>query len=60
MNKDCVFYHGKNCSALKEANCEKCRFFKTPEQHADSRKRAQRRLESLPEEKQFYIKTKYN
>lgn len=60
MNDKCVFNHGKDCAALKEVNREKCRFFKTPEQHAESRKRARQRINSLPDLQQEYIKTKYH
>lgn len=58
MNK-CVFYNGKTCRALKEKKCEGCRFFKTTTQHMESQERARQRVDSLPIEKQLYIKEKY-
>ena len=56
---DCAFEHGKNCAALTKKCCEGCRFRKTKEEVEKCRKKAQKRIASLPEDEQTYIKLKY-
>lgn len=55
----CAFDKGeKICGALREKECEKCSFYKTPEELAAGRERAEKRLISLSEDKRnYYIAT---
>ena len=60
---NCVFekrgYDFALCSALKEKNCEGCRFRKTPEELEAGRKKAEARIKTLPLKVQVHIKEKY-
>lgn len=55
----CVFDHGIKCVALTEKCCEDCRFRKTKKEVEESRKKVKKRINSLPEEQQRYIREKY-
>lgn len=55
----CVFDHGIKCVALTEKRCEDCRFRKTKKEAEAGRKKAKKRINSLPEEHQKYIREKY-
>ena len=55
----CAFEHGNKCIALTGKCCEGCRFRKTKRQIEEGRRKAKRRINSLPQEMQIYIKTKY-
>ena len=55
----CVFQFGRSCHALNQKNCENCRFYKTTQQHINSRARAQERIHQLPENHQEYIRQTY-
>lgn len=55
----CVFEHGTKCVALTTKCCEDCRFRKTKKEAEEGRKKAKRRINSLPEETQAYIRNKY-
>ena len=56
---DCVFDFGYKCVALTCKKCEGCCFRKTQEQLEAGRKRAKKRINSLPAEIQAYIRDKY-
>ena len=56
---DCVFEHGSKCVALTQKCCEGCRFRKTQKEVDERRKRTKKRINSLPEETQAYIRNKY-
>lgn len=57
---NCAFDRGEGmCSALKEKSCERCRFFKTEKQVADSREKAKKRIQSLPVETKRHIYDTY-
>lgn len=59
VRSDCFAAKDGRCIALVSARCSRCVFFKTVEQaEADSRS-AQRRIHSLPREKQVYIADTY-
>lgn len=55
----CVFEHGTKCVALTSKRCEGCHFRKTEKEAEEGRKKAKRRINSLPEEMQNYIRDKY-
>ena len=57
--KDCAFYNGDKCSALTEKMCKGCKFFKTKEELIEGRQKADKRIKSLPQTSQSYIKRKY-
>lgn len=56
----CVFDHGIKCVALTEKRCEGCRFKKTQKEVEAGRKKAKRRINSLPEEQQKFIRETYH
>ena len=55
---NCAFEHGSKCKALTTKCCEGCRFRKTKKEVEERRKRVKRRINSLPEELQAYIRNK--
>jgi hypothetical protein len=56
----CFANHNGKCVCLTDGVCGRpCRFLKTEEELAAHRKRAVRRLKSLPEDQQLYIRKKY-
>jgi hypothetical protein len=60
MMSECAFDEGKRkCHALTEKNCVCCRFRKTAEEVDEGRKKARKRIASLPDEQQDHIKKKY-
>lgn len=56
---NCVFDFGRKCVALTEKKCKDCRFRKTQKELKEGRKKAKKRIASLPEEQQTYIREKY-
>lgn len=60
MKIKCAFdmEEGK-CAVLTEKSCEKCSFFKSKERLEEGRKKAEKRMKSLPKEQQAYIYDKY-
>lgn len=56
----CAFDRGTLCTALSEKKCHKCSFRKTTEELDEGREKAEDRIASLPEDKQEYIRFKYN
>lgn len=56
----CAFdLYPAKCSALTSKVCENCPFRKSSEELAAGRKKARRRLHSLPEETKTWIVDKY-
>lgn len=55
----CAFDFGYKCVALTHKNCVGCHFRKTKKEVEESRKKVERRIDSLPEEQQQYIREKY-
>jgi hypothetical protein len=47
------------CSALNVKNCKGCRFFKSKERLIEGRKKAAKRVQSLPERQRAYIYEHY-
>lgn len=56
---ECVFNHGRTCSALTVKSCKHCPFRKTKEQLEEGRQKAKARIASLPEDIQRAIVDKY-
>jgi hypothetical protein len=57
--KKCAFGRDNRCTALIDKFCNKCPFFKTAEEVANSRADTQKRISSLPARERAKIITKY-
>ena len=61
MDKRCAFEHNEFvCKILSKKECEGCRFFKTEEELATGRERAEKRLRQFPLEKQLHYDGMYH
>lgn len=56
----CAFEFGNKCVALTAKECKGCHFRKTQTEIEKGRKKAKKRINSLPEETQAYIREKYS
>ena len=56
---NCAFDNETNCMALTEKQCKGCRFYKTTDKLLEDRHKAEKRIRSLPQTAQIYIKRKY-
>ena len=56
---DCAFELGYRCVALTDKKCKGCHFRKTQKELEKGRKKAKKRIASLLEAEQQYIKEKY-
>ena len=59
MNK-CAFDREDKCTALREKQCDGCRFRKTEQELNDGRQKAIDRINNLPYSKQIHITRKYH
>lgn len=55
----CIFSSYEGCKILKREHCRGCTFKKTQEQLDKGRKKARKRIDSLPMIKRLYINEKY-
>lgn len=56
---NCAFDRDGFCVALKEKQCDGCKFRKTEQEVYDSRMKAAHRLDSLPKRLKIHIARKY-
>lgn len=52
---NCIFEKGNECNALREKKCEGCSFYKTEAELIEGRRKAQERIDSLPEKQRIHI-----
>lgn len=57
---ECVFIRDGKCIALTAMKCKNCAFRKTRAELAAGRKKARERIESLPDDMQFFIRNQYH
>lgn len=57
--KKCAFDNETNCIALTEKQCNGCKFCKTTDELLAGRQKAEKRISTLPQTAQTYIKRKY-
>lgn len=55
----CVFENETECNALREKNCEGCKFRKTKEELIAGREKAIEHINTLPTEQRNYILRTY-
>ena len=56
----CAFDCGRKCSALTEKKCGGCNFRKSADELAAGRKKAAKRLGTLPDEQQRRLRDSYH
>ena len=59
MMNDCAFCNGNKCVALSKKQCIGCHFHKTKKELEEGRKKAKKRICTLPRELQIHIHQKY-
>ena len=55
----CAFDRGEECAALKKKTCEGCRFRKSKKRLIEGRKKAEVRVQKLPDRQKKHIYDKY-